>query len=171
MSDKTKTNGEPNLAGQIEEHLRSVKSPRERRTIAGLLRGLSHLPLDHARAALDTSAAIAAISLRASIEFLRAASDAAKVLEAAELRAWGEMGRRLTIADVEGGVNFFASGVDDFAHVPAMVRPFVLQVCSRQMVLSASTAAQTFNEAPSLAVQVRDEKVLRAVYEIAGAIA
>jgi nitric oxide reductase NorD protein len=171
VSDKTKTNGEPNLAGQIEEHLRSVKSPRERRTIAGLLRGLSHLPLDHARAALDTSAAIAAISLRASIEFLRAASDAAKVLEAAELRAWGEMGRRLTIADVEGGVNFFASGVDDFAHVPAMVRPFVLQVCSRQMVLSASTAAQTFNEAPSLAVQVRDEKVLRAVYEIAGAIA
>ena len=171
MSDKTNTNGEPNLAGQIEEHLRSVKSPRERRTIAGLLRALSHLPLDHARAAVDTSAAIAAISLRASIEFLRVASDAAKVLEAAELRAWGEMGRRLTMVDVEGGVNFFASGVEDFAQVPAMVRPFVLQVCSRQMVLSASTAAQTFNEAPSLAVQVRDEKVLRAVYEIAGAIA
>jgi len=171
VSDKTNTNGEPNLAGQIEEHLRSVKSPRERRTIAGLLRALSHLPLDHARAAVDTSAAIAAISLRASIEFLRVASDAAKVLEAAELRAWGEMGRRLTMADVEGGVNFFASGVEDFAQVPAMVRPFVLQVCSRQMVLSASTAAQTFNEAPSLAVQVRDEKVLRAVYEIAGAIA
>ena len=171
MSDKTNTNGEPNLAGQIEEHLRSVKSPRERRTIAGLLRALSHLPLDHARAAVDTSAAIAAISLRASIEFLRVASDAAKVLEAAELRAWGEMGRRLTMVDVEGGVNFFASGVEDFAQVPAMVRPFVLQVCSRQMVLSASTAAQTFNEAPSLVVQVRDEKVLRAVYEIAGAIA
>jgi len=171
VSDKTNPNGEPNLAGQIEEHLRSVKSPRERRTIAGLLRALSHLPLDHARAAVDTSAAIAAISLRASIEFLRVASDAAKVLEAAELRAWGEMGRRLTMVDVEGGVNFFASGVEYFAQVPAMVRPFVLQVCSRQMVLSAGTAAQTFNEAPSLAVQVRDEKVLRAVYEIAGAIA
>jgi len=171
VSDKTKTHGEANLAGQIQEHLRSVKSPRERRTIAGLLRALSHLPLDHARAAVDTSAAIAAISLRASIEFLRVASDAARVLEAAELRAWGEMGRRLTMADVEGGVNFFASGVEDFAQVPAMVRPFVLQVCSRQMVLSASTAAQTFNEAPSLAVQIRDERVLRAVYEIAGAIA
>ena len=171
MSDKNKTSGEANLAGQIEEQLRSVKSPRERQTIAGLLRALTHLPLDHARAAIDTSAAIAAISLRASIEFLRIASDAAKVLEAAELRAWGEIGRRLTMADVEAGVNFFASGVEHFAQVPAMVRPFVLQVCSRQMVLSASTAAQTFNEAPVVSQHVRDEPVLRAIYEIAATIA
>ncbi len=167
----SKSNHEVNLAGQIAEHLRSVKSPRERRTIAGLLRALSHLPRDHARAAIESSAAIAAVSLRASMEFLRVASDAAKVLEAAELRAWSEMGRRLTMADVEAGVNFFATGVGDFAKVPAAVRPFVLQVCSRQMVLSASTAAQTFNEAPFVSEQVRDEALLRSIYEIAGAIA
>jgi len=171
VSESHKTDGEVNLAGQIAEHLRSVKSPGERRTIAGLLRALSHLPLDHARAAVETSSAIATISLRASIEFLRIASDASTVLEAAELRAWGEMGRRLTMADVEAGVNFFATGVGDFATVPTAVRPFVLQVCSRQMILSATAAAQTFKEAPSLAEQVGDEKVLRAIYEIAATIA
>ncbi len=171
MSENTRTDETTNLAGQIAEHLRSVKSPRERRTIAGLLRALSHLPLDHARAAVETSAAIATISLRASIEFLRVASDAANILEAAEMRAWGEIGRRLTMSDVAAGVDFFAAGVGDFAKVPTAVRPFVLQVCSRQMILSAVAAAETFKEAPSLAGQVRDEKVLRAIYEIAGAIA
>ncbi|HZI47956.1 MAG TPA: hypothetical protein VFD75_09155, partial [Pyrinomonadaceae bacterium] len=171
VPEDRKTNGEVNLEGQIADHLRAVKSAPERRTIAGLLRALSNLPLDHARAAVETSAAIAAISLRASIDFLRAASDASKVLEATELRAWGEIGRRLTMADLEAGVSFFATGVGEFAKVPTAVRPFVLQVCSRQMVLSAHAAVQTFKDAPSIAEQVTDQDVLRSVYEIAAAIA
>jgi len=77
-----------NLAGQIEEHLRSVKNPQERRTIAELLRAVSNLPLEHVRAAIETSASVAGVSLRASIEFLRATPEAAHVLEPAELRAW-----------------------------------------------------------------------------------
>ena len=48
------------FAEEIDERLRSVKNPSERRTIAGLLREISLLPLDHTRAALETSAAIAA---------------------------------------------------------------------------------------------------------------
>jgi hypothetical protein len=75
------------------------------------------------------------------------------------------------MADVEAGVNFFAAGVGDFAKVPSGVRPFVLQVCSRQMILSAATAAQTFCEAPLLAEQVPDPDVLRQLYEIVGIIA
>src|ERR1700745_2056820 len=99
------------LTEEIDEHLRSVKNPNDRRTIARLLRDISVLPLEHTRAALETSALIAAVSLRASIEFLRAAPDAAQVLEPAELRAWGELGRRLTMTDVETGVSFFISGI------------------------------------------------------------
>src|SRR5436190_23340356 len=132
------------LESEISERLRSVKNPTERRTIAGLLRQISSLPPDHTRAALETSAAIAAVSIRASIEFLRATPDVAKVLEPAELRAWGELGRRLTMTDVENGVSFFIGGVDDFAKVPSLARPFVFQVCARQMILSATIAAETF---------------------------
>ena len=171
VSEHEKTDGDSNLASQIEEQVRAVKSPQERRTIAGLLRALTHLPLEHTRAAIETSAAIAGVSLRASIQFLQTAPGAAEVLEPAELRAWGEIGRRLTMADVEAGVNFFAAGVEEFAKVSIMARPFVLQVCSRQMVLSATTAAQTFNEAPFISETVDDELLLRAIYEIAGAIA
>src|SRR5258708_33423764 len=120
---------------EIDERLRSVKNPSERRTLAGLLREISHLPLEHTRAALETSAAIAAVSLRASIEFLRAAPGVAQVLEPTELRAWGELGRRLAMSEVENGVGFYTSAVGDFTRVPPAARPSVFQVCSRQMIL------------------------------------
>ena len=155
---------------EIDERLRSVKNPAERRTLAGLLREISHLPLEHARAALETSAAIAGVSLRASIEFLRAVPGAAQVLEATELRAWGELGRRLTMAEVEDGVSFFVAGSAEFDRVPPAARPFVFQVCSRQMTLSAKTAAETFRNAPALAEQINQPELLRSIYEIAAEI-
>ena len=74
MSDDLQNENPTDQFGEeIEERLRSVENPVERRTIAGLLREIGHLPLERTRAALETSAAIAAVSLRASIEFLRAA--------------------------------------------------------------------------------------------------
>ena len=45
----------------------------ERKSFIELTRQLAGLPLDQAAASLETSAAIASISLRAGIEFLRAA--------------------------------------------------------------------------------------------------
>ena len=159
------------LETEIAERLRAVKSQTERRTLAGLLRGIGGLPLEQARAALETSAAIAAVSLRASIDFLRAAPAVAEVLEPAELRAWGELGRRLTMADVESGISFFTMGVSGFAAVPSVVRPFVFQVCARQMILSATTAADTFRDARGLAEAVGDAEALRTIYSVAASIA
>ncbi|MFN2578920.1 MAG: nitric oxide reductase activation protein NorD [Pyrinomonadaceae bacterium] len=168
MSDEPSPTSE--LRDEISERLRSVKNPTERRTIAGLLRQMGGLPLEHARAALETSATIATISIRASIEFLRATPNVAAVLEPAELRAWGELGRRLTMADVENGVSFFISGVDDFDKVPSLARPFVFQVCARQMILSATIAAETFRGAPALAEKVPNPELLRSIYEVAAVI-
>jgi nitric oxide reductase NorD protein len=155
---------------ELDERLRAVKSPSERRTIAGLLREIGHLQLEHTRAALETSATIAAVSLRASIEFLRAVPHVARVLEPAELRAWGELGRRLTMSDVENGVSFFVAGAHGFSKVPPAVRPFVFQVCARQMILSATTAAETFTDAAAFAESIGDPNVLRSLYEIAAVI-
>lgn len=164
-------NSASSLDEQIHEHLKSVKSPSDRKKIAGLLRQLTKLPLDHTRAALETSAMLAAVSLRASIEFLRAAPDVSQVFEPAELRAWGELGRRLTMSDVESGVAFFTAGVGEFAQVPSAVRPFVFQVCARQMILSATTAAETFRDASALTAVVADAEMSRTVYGVAASIA
>jgi nitric oxide reductase NorD protein len=155
---------------QISERIRSVKNPAERRNLAGLLRDIGQLPLDHTRAALETSATIATVSLRASIEFLRAVSDVTRVLEPAELRAWGELGRRLTMTDVETGVSFFIAGLGEFGKVPPAARPFVFQVCARQMILSPATAAETFRGAAAVAEAVNDGGSMRSVYEVAASI-
>jgi hypothetical protein len=154
----------------FRERLRSVKSVTERRTLAGLARELGRLPVDAARAALETSAAIAGISLRASIEFLRAAPEAARVLGAEELRAWGEIGRRLAMGDAETGVAFFASGVEALGRVPREARALVFQVCTRQMTLSSSVATETFRRAPLLAEIITDEALLSSVFEVAAEI-
>jgi len=51
VSDELHNNESTDLSEEISERLRSVKNPTERRTIAGLLRQISSLPLDHTRAA------------------------------------------------------------------------------------------------------------------------
>ena len=158
-----------NLAAELDERFQSIKGA-ERRTVAGLMRQIGKLPLEHTRAAVETSALIAAVSLRASIEFLRAAPDVAHVLDPTELRAWGEIGRRLAMADIESGVSFFVGGVVEFANVPAVARPFVFQVCSRQMSLSATAAAETFHGASALAKEISDADTLRSIYQIGSEI-
>src|SRR6185503_2301903 len=108
----------------------------ERQSFLELTRSIAGLPLDQAAAVVETSAAIASVSLRAGIEFLRAAPAAAHVLQPAELRSWGEMGRRLAMADYESAVQFFGEGVEPLRGVPTEVRPAIFVLCTRQMVLS-----------------------------------
>ncbi|MBD0371987.1 MAG: VWA domain-containing protein [Pyrinomonadaceae bacterium] len=171
--EETKENEAPDsepLEKAFRERLRSVKSVTERRTLGGLARELGKLPVETARAALETSASIAGVSLRASVEFLRAVPEAARVIETEELRAWGELGRRLAMADTETAVSFFAAGVEEFGSIPALARPLVFQICTRQMTLSSSVAVTTFMRAPQLAHDVADAALLCSTLEVAAEI-
>ncbi len=137
----------------------------------GSARRLAQLPTDRARAALEVSATLAGVSLRVSREFLRAAPAAAQVLSADELRAWGELGRRLAMADAETGVNFFVAGVAELNDVPTAARALLFQICTRQMALSTSVATETFQRAPAVAQAVNDPALLSSVFAVAAEIA
>ncbi|HEU4768327.1 MAG TPA: hypothetical protein VFS77_13170, partial [Pyrinomonadaceae bacterium] len=143
----------------------------ERQSFLELTRSIAGLPLDQAAAVVETSAAIASISLRAGIEFLRAAPAAANVLQAAELRAWGEMGRRLAMADYESAIAFFAEGVEPLRIVPQPLRAAVFVLCSRQMVLSTAVGRETLASIPSLVGEVEDTDFLVSILEVATEIA
>jgi hypothetical protein len=136
-----------------------------------LVREFGRLPVEATRAALELSAGLAGVSLRVSGEFLQAVPEAARVLDAEGLRAWGEMGRRLAMADVETGAGFFAAGLGELADVPREARPLLFAVCARQMTLSSSIALETFRRAPELARAVADAETLRAIFEVAVEIA
>src|SRR5436305_5151776 len=159
--------GKEPLEKALRERLRSVRNAGERRTIAGLAREIGKLPADLARAALEVSAALASVNLRAGVEFLRVVPEAARVLDAEELRAWGEMGRRLVMADIETGAAFITSGVEELNEVPRGARLLLLQVCARQLTLSTSIALETYRGAGRLARAVGDEELLRRVFEVA----
>ncbi|HEX6648445.1 MAG TPA: hypothetical protein VF075_02860, partial [Pyrinomonadaceae bacterium] len=143
----------------------------ERQSFLELTRSIAGLPLDQTAAILETSAAIAGVSLRAGIEFLRAAPAAAHVLQPAELRSWGEMGRRLAMADYESAVNFFADGVEALRTVPAELRPAIFVLCTRQMVLSTVVGRETLHSLPALVAEINNTEVLSSIIDVATEIA
>lgn len=155
---------------QSEEH-ESPHESIERQSFLELTRSIAHLPLDHAAAVLETSASIAAISLRAGIEFLRAAPAVAHVLQPAELRAWGEMGRRLAMSDYETAISFFVAGVEDLQTVPPELLPAIFTLCTRQMTLSTTIGRETLNSVSQLVANIGDTALVAAVLEVATEIA
>ena len=143
----------------------------ERQSFLELTRSLTGVPLDQAAAVLETSASISAISLRTGIEFLRAAPAAAHVLQPAELRAWGDMGRRLAMTDYESAASFFAEGVEALGTVSPELRPSIFVLCTRQMILSTAVGRETLHSLPALAAKINDDELLRAILDVATEIA
>jgi nitric oxide reductase NorD protein len=152
---------------ELREHPESLQHSAERQSFLKLTRELASLPLEQSAAALETSATIAAISLRASIEFLRSAPAAAEVLQISELRSWGDLGRRLAMGDVETAITFFAEGVSGLKDIPPGLRKLVFQLCSRQITLSSPIATESFRNLPALAKAVSDYNLLGSVLEVA----
>jgi len=146
-------------------------SPTEKAAFAELAKKLSRLPTEKKRAALESSAAIAAVSLRVSRDFIEAVPKAAKVLSAADLRAWGELGRRIAMADVESGSLFFERGVDWLAALPEESRAIAFQIITRQLVLSSSTAQAALEILPKLAGELDNGEFLGKVLRLASELA
>lgn len=139
----------------------------EKQSITDLAKGLSRLPAGKRRAAIEASASIAGVSLKASRAFVAAAADAAKILSADDLRAWADFGRRLAMGKAETGMRFFAEGAASLKVVPSPLRRFVFDIASRQLVLSSSVAAETFSLVPDLAKRVKDKELLERFLRLA----
>ena len=118
---------------ETEDELDDSQKP----TLTSLARKLSRLPSDKKRVALEASASIAGVSLRASREFVEAVPKAAKILTPEDLRAWAEMGRRLAMANADLGANFFAEGIENFKNIREKGRSLTFEICNHQFVLSS----------------------------------
>lgn len=144
----------------------------KKHTLTGLAARLGRLPADKRRVALEMSAALAAISLRVSREFVETVPRASNVLSADDLRSWAELGRRLAMGSAATGVAFFAGdGIENLAGVPESARGLVFQICTRQLILSSSIALETFALVPALAEQVNDDQLFTDILQLAVEIA
>nr|MDQ3322181.1 hypothetical protein [Acidobacteriota bacterium] len=142
-----------------------------KQTLTGLARRLGKLPVDKKMVALEASASLAGVSLRVSREFVEAVPKAARILSADDLRAWGEMGRRIAMANADSGVVFFTEGISNFKKVPEKARSLTFQICTRQLVLSSSIALETFRLVPSLAKEIDDDELFVEILGLAAEIA
>lgn len=146
-------------------------SRSEKSSLTGLAKRLGRLPADKRRAALEMSAALAGVSLKASREFVEAVPKAAEILSADDLRNWAELGRRLAMGNAEIGAAFFAEGVEGLKLVPEAARSRVFQICTRQLILSSSISLETLKFVPELAAEVKDDDFLSESLDLAAEIA
>jgi nitric oxide reductase NorD protein len=142
-----------------------------KQTITGLAARLSTLPAAKRRAALEVSAALAGVSLRVSRDFVEAAPEAAAILSADDIRAWGELGRRIAMGKAESGSKFFEAGVSHLADLPKKAREYLFKICIRQLVLSSSISLETFQFAQQLSAEIADDELLTEVLRLGVEIA
>jgi hypothetical protein len=92
-------------------------------------------------------------------------------LSADDLREWADLGRRIAMANAEGAVGYFESGVTPLEMIAPESRKLVFQITSRQLLLSSSIALETYEQIPGLANRVGDSKMFSGILELGVEIA
>jgi hypothetical protein len=155
------------ITGALSEHLKGAT----RNTIEALAQRMGVMPSDRAWVAVDVGASLAGISLKAAIEFFKAAPEVARLLENGDLKAWAELGRRVALNNAEEAIEFFRSSADTLGEVAAPLRPLLVALCSKQIVLSPAAALATFRAAPRAAATLGDERSAVKLFNIAVEVA
>ena len=124
----------------LKKHLKGATST----TIESLAKRIGILPSERAVVTTDIGIALAATSLRAAIEFLKAAPEVSRLIDIADMRVWAEIGRRLSATSGDTSAEFLQVSADVLEATPQEMRGLVLKLASKQAALSANTALECF---------------------------
>src|SRR5262249_35451309 len=83
-------------------------------------------------------------------EFLKAAPEVSRVIDASDMRVWGDTGRRLSATSADTAAEFFQVSAGVLQSTPESMRSPVLRLASKQAALSASTAVECFKTVSSV---------------------
>lgn len=129
----------------LHKHLKGITAS----TLELLVDRVGAISTDRLTTVIDAGGHLAAISLKAAIEYFLVSQEVAKLLDADGLRLWSEAGRRLASHSPELAIEFFRKSVEQIGSVDEPLRVQVLTVLSRQAALSASMAIETLQTLPS----------------------
>lgn len=157
---------EGQIKNTLQKHLKGVTAT----TVDTIMAKLQVVPTDQIMPILDITASLAAISLRASVEFLAIVSEVAKLVNNDEIRAWGEIGKRLSATNPDIAIEFFKSSSAVISSIEPLFRLRVLMLISRQAALSTTLAMDCFKAFPTILAEFRGNpvtaQVLNICYEI-----
>lgn len=143
---------EKDLKKQLKKHLRGVGGS----TIENLVKRLGGLPSERVLLSTDIGVALAATNLRAAVEMLKAAPEVSRLIDAGDLRVWGEAGKRLSATSPDTAIAFFQSSSATLEAIPEEMRSPVLRLVNKQAALSANTAVESFNSASRVIQSISD---------------
>ncbi len=155
------------LAGALNDQLKGTT----RSTIEALASRLGMMPSERAWVTVDVGSSLASVSLKASVEFFKSAPEVAKLLDNRDLAAWAELGRRIALSNADEACEFFHRSPEILAALHSELRPLLIALCSRQVVLSAGAAMTTFCDAARTASTLGDLPAAVKLFEIAVEVA
>lgn len=139
---------------QLRKHLRGVGGP----TIENLVKRLGALPYERVLLTTDIGVMLAGANLRAGVEMLKAAPEVSRLVDAADIRVWGEAGKRISATSSETAVAFFQSSSTILESIPEEMRSPVLRLVNKQAALSANTAIESFRSASSVIGRIKNQE-------------
>lgn len=131
---------ENDVSKTLQKHLKGAKSS----TIEALAKRIGILPSERILLTTDIGIALAATSLRAAVEFLKAAPEVSQLIAGPDMRVWGEIGRRLSATSADAAADFFQNSAAILQTIDTEMRPPVLRLVSKQAALSANTAVECY---------------------------
>ncbi len=154
------------IKSTLQKHLKGITSA----TLDNIMVKLHLIPPDRILLVLDLATSLAAISLRSSIEFLMVIPEVARVLGQSELRAWGEIGKRLASTNPDAAIEFFQISLPILNAIAPGFLLRCLTLVSRQAALSTSLALDCFKSFPEILARFNDTtitaRVLNLCYEV-----
>ena len=113
---------EKEVKKQLKKHLKGVGGS----TIENLVKRMGGLPYERVLLTTDIGASLAATNLRAAVEMLKAAPEVSRLIDAADARVWGEVGKRLSATSGDSAANFFQDSARVLEAIPEDMRSPVL---------------------------------------------
>lgn len=142
-----------------------------RKSVEALARSFGLQPNDRAWVTIDVGASLAAISLKVATEFFRIVPEVALYLGNEDLKQWAEITRRLALDNAEEATGFIHSSAGVLDSIPPELRPLLIALCSKQIVLSPSTSLGTFYGAPKTVNELGNTESTLKLFNIAVAVA
>ncbi|MEW6131003.1 MAG: VWA domain-containing protein [Acidobacteriota bacterium] len=151
---------------ELKEKLKQTLKDAAGSTVESLMNRTSSLPYEAVLLTTELGISIAATNLRASVEFLKAVPDVAKLIDASDLRIWGEAGKRIATTSADTAIEFFQSSAKIITAIPPGSRPYVLKLINKQAALSANTAVESFKTSPQIISTINDAESIGKILSI-----
>ena len=82
---------EKEITRKLKKHLKGITAA----TLDALAKRLGVLPAERMLLTTDIGISLAALNLRAAVEMMKASPEVSRLIDASDMRIWGEIGKRL----------------------------------------------------------------------------